>query len=228
MKADNWYKIVGSALAVSITTAAVIFLIMARVSVHRLNDEIAELTALLSGEKQGAETVLSENQRLSDEVDALQGEVQALRAELRTAQDEAEALLIELAERVSAEQYRLTFHVPDDRIVAIDQRLEQGLVEVISAHLRAIGAGDEDAFRSTLAQQEDDHLLEIFTRMRNSDADVTAITLYDPSDEHGNKTVTGGNAVIAVSVRRGNEIEDFGSLINVAKTGEVWAVTGYS
>jgi alanyl-tRNA synthetase len=229
MKLLNIFRLkvsVPAALLIAAAVAAIAVLVIFQIRINQFNNEVSELYRLAAEDQTAGSQAMAE-------IDAIQAENEALRAENNTLKADNSVTLAEydalhtenetLAKELEAlRQYQLTFYVPREYDLVVDQRLETELVNLIKKHFNATAAGNLDVYRSTLIQKDSDYLLSFFESRKNSDMAVTAISAPDIL---GDRPLEGGPIFLEVTYKKEGALNV--DRIGVTKINKKWVIYDY-
>lgn len=226
MMKDLNYKVwIPAVILMTALITAIVITLLLQGRLQQLNGEVSDLKSLIAAERETNnevkldneaaqsknEALITENKSLKAENESLAAEKEALSAEIKAAESEIETL----------KQYQLSFDIPYGYEIAIDQRLDPKLIDMIKKHFNAIADGSRNAYLETLASTKNDYLLEIFEARKYTKTDITSIIAnYGTADSQ----LTGGG-FITVSFRKDGQINFYD--IGVTKKSGKWVVYDY-
>jgi cell division protein FtsB len=213
-------------ILILVLIAAITVLVVFQMKIGQLNNEISDLKKVVAAEAQTNddaqtedETAQAENEALRTENKSLKSETASLKADNDALSAENKALNTDIE---TLKQYQLTLYVPLEYQIAIDQRLETSLIDLIKKHIKAIETGNIDDYRSTLINKDNAYLLGIYTEQKKSDLAVTSISAPDIM---GVGPITNGPFFLAVTYKKDGELTiDY---IGVTKINKKWVVYDY-
>mgnify|MGYP000859807817 CR=1 FL=1 len=211
-------------LMTALITAIVVTLLL-QGRLQQLNVEVSDLKSLLAAERETNNEVKLENEAAQLKNEALSTENKTLKADNESLSAEKEALSEEIktadAEIETLRQYQLSFDIPYGFEIAIDQRLDPKLIDMIKKHFNAIADGSKNIYRETLANPKNDYLLEIFEARKHTKTEITSIAAYlDAQDRFQN-----GGFYLTVSFKKDGQINFYD--IGVTKKNGKWVVYDY-
>lgn len=225
MKDLNYKVWIPAVILMTALITAIVVTLLLQGRLHQLNGEVSDLKSLIADERKTTNELKLENEAARSKNEALSAENGALKVEIELLTDEKNALSAEteaLKANVEAlRQYQLSFDIPYGYEIAIDQRLDPKLIDMIKKHFKAIADGDKDAYKETLADTKNDYLLELFEARKYTKIKITSIIAnHGTADSH----LTGGG-FITVSYKKDGHINFFD--IGVTKKGGNWVVYDY-
>lgn len=226
IKLFNTKVSIPAVILILVMIAAIAVLVVFQIKTGQLTDEIADLKKLAADEAQTNDDAQTENETAQAENEALRAENKSLKSEAASLKTDNAALSAE-NESLSADievlkQYQLTYGVPLEYQIAVDQRLETALIDMMKKHIYAIETGNIEDYRSTLINKNNDYLLGIYTERKSSGITVTSISA---SDIVGAGPVTSGPLFLAVTYKKEGALNiDY---IGVTKINKKWVVYDY-